>query len=92
MKGKRFVRILGASSLVAITITTILAMWTARAETYAHYRPEYKQIDLLPMLQKNIPSCFVRPDLPEQASTNCVQGGGRRSCFIYSRDILLTWK
>ena len=53
MKGKRFVRILGASSLVAITITTILAMWTAGAETYAHYRPEYKQIDLLPMLQKD---------------------------------------
>lgn len=53
MKGKRFVRILGASSLVAMTISAILALWTARAEAFAHYRPEYAQIDLLPILQKD---------------------------------------
>lgn len=53
MKGRRFVRILGASALVAITISAVLAFWTARAETFAHYRPEYEQIDLLPILQKD---------------------------------------
>ena len=53
MKGKRFGQIFCASSLIAITISATLALWTARAEAYAHYRPEYKQIDLRPMLQKD---------------------------------------
>lgn len=53
MKGKRFVRILGASSLFAMTISAILALWTSRAETFAHYRPEYAKIELLPILQKD---------------------------------------
>ena len=52
MKGKRLVRILGTSSLIAIILSVVLALWTARAETFAHYRPECKRIDLSPILQK----------------------------------------
>lgn len=52
MIGKRLARVLGASSLIAIVLSAVLALWTARAETYAHYRPECTQIDLLPILGK----------------------------------------
>ena len=88
MKGKRFVRILGASSLVAITITTILAMWTARAETYAHYRPEYKQIDLLPMLQKDELteeeySILFRQTGLARAGIDELRAGGRQEELLY---------
>ncbi|MCI8790350.1 MAG: hypothetical protein HFH92_14885 [Lachnospiraceae bacterium] len=88
MKGKRFVRILGASSLVAITITTILAMWTAGAETYAHYRPEYKQIDLLPMLQKDELteeeySILFRQTGLARAGIDELRAGGRQEELLY---------
>lgn len=73
-------------------------MWTAGAETYAHYRPEYKQIDLLPMLQKDelteeeYSILFRQTGLARAGIDELRAGGGRRNCFICSRDILLIWK
>lgn len=52
MKGKRIVRVLGASSSICIILSVALALWTARTETFAHYRPEYAQADLWPILEK----------------------------------------
>lgn len=54
MKGKRAPRVLGALSCICIIGPVLLALWTARTEAFAHYRPEYAQVDLQPILRKEI--------------------------------------
>ena len=43
--------LLGALSTLA-ALTAALALWTARAEAFAHYAPECGQENLLPLLRK----------------------------------------
>lgn len=55
MKRKRISRILAIFSVTAISLPCALALWTAEAETHAHYTPECPKADLLPILQKESP-------------------------------------
>lgn len=54
MKRKRKSRIRIRISIIAIAITmpSVLALWTAKAETEAHYTPDYAKTDLFPILEK----------------------------------------
>lgn len=49
---KRISCILAKTLLLGVALSAVLALWTAAAESHAHYTPEYAQVDLLPLLQK----------------------------------------
>ncbi len=49
---KHIVRIFTRTLLFLTVLTATLALWTAAAEAQAHYTPDYPQIDILPLLQK----------------------------------------
>lgn len=49
---KRLAHICTRALLFLTVLTVALTLWTAAAETQAHYTPEYPQIDILPLLQK----------------------------------------
>lgn len=56
MKRKRKSRICISILAIFIILPSALALWTARAETNAHYTPDYAKADLIPILQKETPS------------------------------------
>ncbi len=55
-KRKSHTRIRISIIIIAIILPSALAIWTAKAETCAHYTPDYAKTDLLPILQKKTPS------------------------------------
>lgn len=50
MKGRK--RFAGGLVLLLLLVPLVLAMWTWRAEGQAHYTPEYEQVDLSTILEK----------------------------------------
>ena len=48
----RILRLLRRPLLPLAVLSVVLALWTARAEAFAHYPPECRREDLLPLLQK----------------------------------------